>query len=97
MKYKWKEGEGLQPYSNESKEDHENRQAVYELTGIRDESMHVKPYADMIEKMSYIQKADFAKAALDNERELKACKNILFEESLNVFEKVQALQKIFIK
>lgn len=50
---------------NESKEDHENRQLVYELLGIRDESMHIKPYADMIDKLTYVQKADFAKRALE--------------------------------
>lgn len=66
---------------SESKQDAKNRHFVYELTGIRDESMHIKPYADMIEKMSYVQKADFAKAALDYERDAKTLKQMLEEVS----------------
>jgi hypothetical protein len=47
----------------ESESDYDNRKTLYELTGIRDESMHIKPYADMIDKLTYVQKADFAKHA----------------------------------
>lgn len=64
---------------NESKEDHENRQLVYELTGIRDESLHIQPYADMIDKLTYVQKADFAKRALELERDCATYKK-MFEE-----------------
>lgn len=64
---------------NESKEDNENRQLVYELTGIRDESLHIQPYADMIDKLTYVQKADFAKRALELERDCVTYKK-MFEE-----------------
>jgi hypothetical protein len=63
----------------ESESDYENRKVLYELTGIRTESMHVKPYADMIDKLTYVQKADFAKHALDLERDLATYK-AMFEE-----------------
>ena len=63
----------------ESESDYDNRKVLYELTGIRDESMHIKPYADMIDKLTYVQKADFAKHALDLERDLATYK-AMFEE-----------------
>jgi hypothetical protein len=63
----------------ESESDYDNRKVLYELTGIRDESMHIKPYADMIDKLTYVQKADFAKHALDLERDLATVK-AMFEE-----------------
>jgi predicted nuclease with TOPRIM domain len=47
-----------------------------ELTNEHDQSIHVKPYADMIENMSYVQKADFAKAALDTERDRNTYKQM---------------------
>jgi hypothetical protein len=63
----------------ESESDYENRKVLYELTGIRTESLHVKPYADMIDKLTYVQKAYFAKHALDLERDLATYK-AMFEE-----------------
>lgn len=51
----------------------------YLLSNEHDQSIHVRPYADMIEKMSYVQKADFAKAALEYERDAKTLKQ-MFEE-----------------
>jgi hypothetical protein len=50
-----------------------------ELTNEHDERLHVKPYAEMIDRLSYVQKADFAKHALDLERDLATTK-AMFEE-----------------
>jgi chromosome segregation ATPase len=50
-----------------------------ELSNDHDESIHVQPYADMIDKLTYVQKADFAKHALDLERDLTTYKK-MFEE-----------------
>jgi hypothetical protein len=50
-----------------------------ELSNEHDESIHVKPYADMIDRLTYVQKADFAKHALDLERDLATTK-AMFEE-----------------
>lgn len=63
----------------ESESDYDNRRLLYELTGIRDESMHIKPYADMIDKLSYVQKADFAKRAIELERDCATYKAMLAE------------------
>lgn len=52
-----------------------------ELTKERDQSLHVRPYADMIDRMTYVQKADFAKYALDLERDCMTYKK-LYEETL---------------
>lgn len=60
-------------------ENHQERKELYELTSIRDESLHIQPYADMIDKLTYVQKADFAKAALEYERDAKTLKQ-MFEE-----------------
>lgn len=57
----------------------ENVNYNMELTNDHNQSIHVKPYADMIEKMSYVQKADFAKAALDTERDRNTYK-AMYEE-----------------
>jgi hypothetical protein len=50
-----------------------------ELTNDHDPSIHVQPYADMIDKLTYAQKADFAKRALDLERDLATYK-AMFED-----------------
>lgn len=60
-------------------ESHQERKELYELTSIRDESLHIQPYADMIDKLTYVQKADFAKRALELERDCATYKK-MFEE-----------------
>jgi hypothetical protein len=50
-----------------------------ELSKDYDTSIHVQPYADMIDKLTYVQKADFAKRALALERDLATTK-AMFEE-----------------
>lgn len=50
-----------------------------ELTNDHDPSIHVQPYADMIDKLTYVQKADFAKRALELERDCATYKK-MFEE-----------------
>ncbi len=50
-----------------------------ELTSEQEHSIHVQPYADMIDKLTYVQKADFAKRAIELERDNAALKK-MFEE-----------------
>lgn len=64
---------------NESMESHQERKELYELNSIRDERLHIQPYADMIDKLTYVQKADFAKRAIELERDCATYKK-MFEE-----------------
>jgi hypothetical protein len=63
--------------------DYENRKAIYELVSsmtVDDQyDVKIRPWADMIDKLTYVQKADFAKHALDLERDLATYK-AMFEE-----------------
>jgi type I site-specific restriction endonuclease len=54
-----------------------------ELSNDHDESIHIQPYADMIDRLTYVQKADFAKHALDLERDLATYKAMLKEVTLD--------------
>jgi|SRR5688572_8335930 len=67
----------------ESESDYENRKSIYELVSsmtVDDQyDVKIRPWADMIDKLTYVQKADFAKHALDLERDLATYK-AMFEE-----------------
>jgi type IV secretory pathway VirJ component len=67
----------------ESESDYENRNAVYEIVSsmtVEDQyNVNIRPWADMIDSLTYVQKADFAKHALDLEKDLATYK-AMFEE-----------------
>jgi hypothetical protein len=83
---------------DESESDHENRKSIYEIVSsmtVEDQyNVNIRPWADMIDSLTYVQKAEFAKHALDLERDLATYKAMFEEVSRSINEWIKECQML---